>query len=76
VNSKSGKTFPTLNPCTAEKIVDIAEGDKVKCVSFLIDLKLETGIPLQNIRLQFQLMIFNQLNYKANSIKLLAFNNT
>jgi aldehyde dehydrogenase (NAD+) len=28
VNSKSGKTFPTLNPCTAEKIVDIAEGDK------------------------------------------------
>jgi len=28
VNSKSGKTFPTLNPCTGKKIVDIAEGDK------------------------------------------------
>jgi aldehyde dehydrogenase (NAD+) len=28
VDSVSGKTFPTLNPCTAEKIVDVAEGDK------------------------------------------------
>jgi len=28
VASVSGKTFPTLNPCTGEKIVDVAEGDK------------------------------------------------
>ncbi|XP_033763936.1 aldehyde dehydrogenase, mitochondrial-like [Pecten maximus] len=28
VNSVSGKTFPTLNPCTEEKIADIQEGDK------------------------------------------------
>ncbi|KAI6179287.1 Aldehyde dehydrogenase, mitochondrial [Aphelenchoides besseyi] len=26
-NSKSGKTFPTINPSTGEKIVDIQEGD-------------------------------------------------
>jgi hypothetical protein len=30
VDSVSGKTFPTVNPATGEKIVDIAEGDKVK----------------------------------------------
>jgi len=29
VNSESGKVFPTINPCTGEKIVDIQEGDKV-----------------------------------------------
>ena len=28
VDSVSGKTFPTINPCTGEKICDIAEGDK------------------------------------------------
>ncbi|OWF44075.1 retinal dehydrogenase 1-like [Mizuhopecten yessoensis] len=28
VNSVSGKTFPTLDPCTEEKIADIQEGDK------------------------------------------------
>ncbi len=28
VNSVSGKTFPTLNPCTGEKICDVSEGDK------------------------------------------------
>jgi len=28
VPSVSGKTFPTLNPTTAEKIIDVAEGDK------------------------------------------------
>jgi aldehyde dehydrogenase (NAD+) len=28
VDSKSGKKFPTLNPATAEKIVDISEADK------------------------------------------------
>uniref|UniRef100_H2YC04 aldehyde dehydrogenase (NAD(+)) n=1 Tax=Ciona savignyi TaxID=51511 RepID=H2YC04_CIOSA len=27
-NSVSGKTFPTINPCTEEKICDIQEGDK------------------------------------------------
>ncbi|RWS25547.1 retinal dehydrogenase 1-like protein [Leptotrombidium deliense] len=27
-NSKSGKTFPTMNPSTGEKICDIQEGDK------------------------------------------------
>lgn len=29
VNSVSGKTFPTINPSTGEKIVDVQEGDKV-----------------------------------------------
>lgn len=29
VDAVSGKTFPTLNPCTEGKIADIAEGDKV-----------------------------------------------
>ena len=28
VDAVSGKTFPTINPCTAEKIIDVAEGDK------------------------------------------------
>jgi len=28
VDSVSGKTFPTVNPCTEEKICDVAEGDK------------------------------------------------
>jgi acyl-CoA reductase-like NAD-dependent aldehyde dehydrogenase len=28
VDAKSGKKFPTLNPCTGEKIVDVAEADK------------------------------------------------
>ena len=28
VDSVSGKTFPTINPCTGEKICDVAEGDK------------------------------------------------
>nr|AGN03871.1 retinol dehydrogenase 2 [Aurelia aurita] len=27
-NSESGKTFPTINPCTGEKICDVQEGDK------------------------------------------------
>ena len=29
VDSVSGKTFPTNNPVTEEKICDVAEGDKV-----------------------------------------------
>ena len=29
VDSVSGKTFPTINPVTEEKICDVAEGDKV-----------------------------------------------
>lgn len=28
INSVSGKTFPTFNPATGEKICDVAEGDK------------------------------------------------
>lgn len=28
VDSVSGKTFPTVNPCTEEKICDVQEGDK------------------------------------------------
>ena len=28
VDSASGKTFPTINPCNGEKICDVAEGDK------------------------------------------------
>jgi len=30
VNSVSGKVFPTINPSTGEKIVDVQEGDKVR----------------------------------------------
>ena len=26
----SKKTFPTINPCTGDKICDVAEGDKVE----------------------------------------------
>ncbi|CAH3193891.1 unnamed protein product, partial [Porites evermanni] len=29
VDSVSGKTFPTINPATGEKICEVAEGDKV-----------------------------------------------
>lgn len=29
VDARSGKTFPTINPATGEKICDIAEADKV-----------------------------------------------
>ena len=29
VDSVSGRTFPTINPCTGEKICDIQEADKV-----------------------------------------------
>jgi aldehyde dehydrogenase (NAD+) len=29
VDSQSGKTFPTTNPCTGAKLADIAEADKV-----------------------------------------------
>lgn len=29
VDSKSGKTFATINPATGQKIIDVAEGDKV-----------------------------------------------
>ncbi|KAJ8299836.1 hypothetical protein KUTeg_022583 [Tegillarca granosa] len=29
VNSGSGKTFPTINPATGEKIADVQEGDKL-----------------------------------------------
>ena len=28
LDSVSGKTFPSINPCTGEKICDVAEGDK------------------------------------------------
>ncbi|XP_060579656.1 retinal dehydrogenase 2-like [Ruditapes philippinarum] len=28
VNSVSGRTFPTINPATAQKIIDVQEGDK------------------------------------------------
>lgn len=30
VTAKSGKSFPTINPATGEKICDIAEADKVR----------------------------------------------
>jgi aldehyde dehydrogenase (NAD+) len=33
VDSVSGKTFPTVNPATGKKIVDVAEGDKVSSSS-------------------------------------------
>ena len=33
VDSVSGKTFPTINPVTEEKICDVAEGDKVSTIN-------------------------------------------
>ena len=33
MDSVSGKTFPTINPVTEEKICDVAEGDKVSPVT-------------------------------------------
>ena len=32
MDSVSGKTFPTINPVTEEKICDVAEGDKVSII--------------------------------------------
>ena len=34
MDSVSGKTFPTVNPVTEEKICDVAEGDKVSVKLF------------------------------------------
>jgi acyl-CoA reductase-like NAD-dependent aldehyde dehydrogenase len=42
VNSVSGKTFPTVNPATGKKIVEIAEGDKVNSSSANIDAMHQT----------------------------------
>lgn len=36
VDAVSGKTFPTINPCTEEKICDVAEGDKVNFSKLVI----------------------------------------
>ena len=33
VNSASGKTFPTVNPCTGKTIVQVQEADKVSQLS-------------------------------------------
>lgn len=40
MNSASGKTFPTINPATEEKIADIQEGDKVSCLLIIIFIQL------------------------------------
>ena len=37
MDSVSGKTFPTINPATGEKVCDVAEGDKV-CKNIIIKL--------------------------------------
>lgn len=40
VNSVSGRTFGTFDPCTKEKICDIQEGDKVgACVLGILQIK-------------------------------------
>ena len=36
VNSVSGKTFPTINPATGEKICDVQEADKVGTKSVIL----------------------------------------
>ena len=33
MSSVCGKTFPTINPCTGDVICEVAEGDKVRCVT-------------------------------------------
>ena len=41
INSVSGKTFPTYNPATNEKIVDVQAGDKVfKAFNFDINCSM------------------------------------
>lgn len=35
VNSVSGKTFHTINPANKNKIVDVAEADKVRLYNFI-----------------------------------------
>lgn len=40
VTAKSGKSFPTINPATGEKICDIAEADKVRKNNNLIVVRL------------------------------------
>ena len=39
MNSVSGKVFPTINPCTGEKIVDVQEGDKVSTGKNIVDVQ-------------------------------------
>ncbi|XP_015747877.1 PREDICTED: aldehyde dehydrogenase, mitochondrial-like [Acropora digitifera] len=43
VDSVSGKTFPTVNPATGEKICDVAEGDKqnVEYIDFFVIMKVD-----------------------------------
>ena len=54
MDSVSGKTFPTINPVTEEKICDVAEGDKV-------------STDIQNIMQWMQDMLFlmQTLDFKA-----------
>jgi len=49
VNSVSGKVFPTINPCTGEKIVDVQEGDKVSTGEILLMLKNDKVSTGENI---------------------------
>ena len=39
VNSLSGKVFPTINPCTGEKIIDVQEVDKVSTGEKIVDVQ-------------------------------------
>ena len=44
MDSVSGKTFPTINPVTEEKICEVAEGDKVSKINVptkLVNLSLK-----------------------------------
>ena len=38
MDSVSGKTFPTINPVTEEKICDVAEGDRVSMSKHFIKI--------------------------------------
>jgi hypothetical protein len=50
VDSISGKTFPTVNPATGKKIVDIAEGDKVNSLFLNVPLMHQSLSYIQAIR--------------------------
>ena len=51
VAAKSGKTFPTLNPCTGEKIVDVAEADKADVDAAVLAARaaFKTGSPWRSM---------------------------
>ena len=63
VDASSGKTFPTMNPATGEKICDVAEGDKAdvdKAVKAATDA-FKLGSPWRTMDARDRGMLLNRL---------------